>query len=117
MINFYLTKAYVLDNFSAHQIRYQGEIYPTCEHLYHSLKFTNPTIQSKIILTSSPLGAKLLAKDLKSERLKNWSNLKLEKMKMILSLKLKQHPEVRQFLASTQNQELIENSPNDYFGE
>lgn len=36
-------------------------------------------------------------------------------MKMIYQLKYDQHPEVREYLLSTGNQELIENSPVDYF--
>ena len=114
-IKFLLTGAYCLDNFSPHSIVYNGQKYPTAEHLYQALKFDNPKIVAEIIDANSPLQAKIIASKYKQQRINNWSETKVQTMKKVLNLKLYQHPEIQDYLKSTNESELIENNPEDDF--
>lgn len=114
-IKFLLTGSYCLDMFSPHSLVYQGEVYPTAEHLYMSLKFSDPQIVSEIRVAISPVQAKEIARKYRSERIDNWEEIKVEKMELVLNLKFFQHPEIQDYLKSTGIEELIEANPEDYF--
>ena len=116
---FYQLSMYPLDNFSAFQITYNGQIYPTSEHLYQALKFqiTRPDISEEIRLSRSPHEAKELAhleKNAKYVRT-DWDTVKVELMKTICIHKTQQHPYVRKKLLDSGNYPLAELSMSDSF--
>ena len=114
-IKFLLTGPYCLDNFSPHSVIYNRQKYPTAEHLYQALKFSDPKIIAEIIDTNSPMQSKIIASKYKQQRLTSWPEIKVETMKQILNLKFEQHPEIQNYLKSTKDAELIENNPEDDF--
>ncbi len=115
-IRFYTAPFYALDNFSAHAIEIEGVIYPTAEHAYHATKFLDTKYKELIRMARSPLEAKTLANETyASARDPNWESRKTDAMELVLRAKLEQHEEVRQILKRSGSEELIEDSPDDYF--
>lgn len=114
-IFFYESNYYLFSNFSAHEIEYNGVLYKTSEHAYQASKFDDEKIRNEIILSKSPLEAKNLANKYKDLVKKDWDNIKVKIMYEIVKTKVLQHKEVRNVLINTGNDEIIENSPIDYF--
>lgn len=115
-IKFYTDKYYTFDNFSAHAVEYDGKIYPTSEHAYQAAKFQDSHIREAIRSARSPLQAKELANSkFKDSRDPEWENKKVDVMETVLRAKLAQHPEVAAALKQTGNNEMMEDSPVDYF--
>src|SRR5690606_24274629 len=48
-------------NFRRHSLTYEGETYPTAEHLYQALKFKDPEVRAQIRAVQNPKEAKALA--------------------------------------------------------
>ncbi|MFH1173107.1 MAG: NADAR family protein [bacterium] len=113
-IKFYEGEYYLLSNFSAHRVIYQGEEYQTAEHAYQVAKFEDTTVKNKIKNAPSAFLARELGQT-KEGRFKNWEDYKLVAMKEIMKAKLLQHKDVREILKSTGEAIIIKNHPNDYF--
>ena len=85
----------------------------TVDHAYHSAKFDDPKIISKITDAKSPMLAKDVAKKYKSKRKKEFDKVKI--MKDLNLEKARQHKEVRNALKKSENMEIVEDSPFDTF--
>jgi len=115
-IKFYTPKFYVFNNFSAHAIEFGGQVYPTCEHAYQAAKCTDPLGQEAIRNARSPLEAKRLANETyKAARDPDWGNKKVAVVEEILRAKLAQHPEAQEALRESGDEDIVEDSPTDYF--
>jgi ribA/ribD-fused uncharacterized protein len=116
-IKFYTPEFYVFNNFSAHAIEFRGKLYPTCEHAYQAAKCTdNPQGQETIRSARSPLEAKRLANETyKAARDRDWGNKKVAVVEEILRAKLAQHQEARDALRESGTEDIVEDSPTDYF--
>ena len=114
-ILFYEDDYYLLSNFSAHQVKYQGQIYPTVEHAYQAQKLTEEVLKKEVRQAASPALAKETAYRYKGKWRSDWHEVKVEVMKAIVRAKLEQHEEVKQALKKTGTAEIKENSPVDYF--
>jgi ribA/ribD-fused uncharacterized protein len=115
-ITFYTPEFYVFNNFSAHAIEFRGRVYPTCEHAYQAAKCTDPEGQEAIRHARSPLEAKRLANvTYKAARDPDWGNKKVAVVEEILRAKLAQHPEAQDALRASADEEIVEDSPTDYF--
>ena len=115
-IKFYTPRSYVFNNFSAHAIEFRGKLYPTCEHAYQAAKCTDPQGQEAIRNARSPLEAKRLANETyKAARDPDWGNKKVAVVEEILRSKLAQHPEAQEALRDSGNEDIVEDSPTDYF--
>lgn len=118
IVCFYEQEFYVLSNFSSFAIEYQGEVWPTSEHLYHSFKFpNNPEIRERIRLARSAHDAYQIAQRCKAQRREDWDVVKCAHMLKILRLKVAQHPYVKTKLIETRDRVLVEDSwRDDYWG-
>lgn len=114
-ILFYEDTYYLFSNWSAHQIEYKGVLYATAEHAYHSQRFTDESIIHQIASAKSPLLAKEFAYKNKDKQIDEWDEIKINVMTKILQAKAAQHEEVKNALLQTGTDEIIENSPDDYF--
>jgi ribA/ribD-fused uncharacterized protein len=115
-IRFYTPKYTVFNNFSAHATEFEGILYPTSEHAYQAAKCTNPAGKSAIQQARSPREAKKLANvTYASDRDPKWDEKKVSVMESILRTKLEQHAEAREALDETKNEDIVEDSPVDYF--
>ncbi|MDA1359749.1 NADAR family protein [Glycomyces luteolus] len=115
-INFYTPKYYVFNNFSAHSIEYRGKLYPTSEHAYQATKCTDPVGQETIRRARSPLQAKTLANETyRAAKDPDWGRKKVGVLEEILRAKLEQHAEAREALKDSGREDIVEDSPTDYF--
>lgn len=115
-IKFYTPEFYVFNNFSAHAIEFREKLYPTCEHAYQAAKCSDLVGQEAIRNARSPLEAKRLANETyKAAKDPDWKNKKVAVVEEILRAKLTQHPEAREALRKSGDEEIVEDSPTDYF--
>lgn len=114
---FYEQDFYVLSNFSAFRIHWEGADFDTSEHLYHWLKFAgmDHEVQDMIRDARSAHEAFKLAESQKMFRRADWDEVKVDIMREILTAKALQHEYVRRKLFATGNRLLVENSWRDSF--
>ncbi len=121
---FYEQDFYVLSNFSAFSIKWQGRRFPTSEHAYQWEKFEPGTrddqglyVRDRILDAYSAHDAFKLAEQWKWLRRSDWDDVKVPTMLGILRAKAAQHEYVRRKLLATGDRELVENSWRDsYWG-
>ena len=101
----YHTEVFPLDNFSPFGLIMNDLYFPTSEHAFQYLKFvdTNKELAEQIRKALSPDDARRIARENKKYRLSNWSDLKYNKMKEVLELKVEQNPKVKEVLLNTQD--------------
>lgn len=120
---FYEQDFYVLSNFSAFNVMWQGLCFDTSEHLYHWLKFATspdgmsakPELADDILNAPSAHAAFKLAELYRAHRRSDWDDVKVDFMREILRAKAAQHEYVHRKLLATGNRELVENSWRDDF--
>ena len=116
VIRFYTPEYYVFNNFSAHAIEFRGELYPTSEHAYQTAKCTDPRGREAIRNARSPSQAKVLANETyRAAKDPDWGSKKVAVLEEILRAKLAQHPEAQEALRKSGNEDIVEDSPTDYF--
>lgn len=98
---------------SPHPISYQGIEFRTAEALFQWLRFQgHPEVQNEILEQKSPMGVKMKAR--KNRELLNrgekWDESPddLPMIKMVMKLKLEQHPDLKDKLRDTGNAVIIE---------
>lgn len=114
-INFAWNEFENLSNFSAHQIEYNSVIFPTCEHLYHYLRYSDIEIQNKILSAKSPSLVHKISQENKSKQIDWFSDIKIKLMKKIFLLKIEQHRDVYLTLINSEKKLIIKQHPDDYF--
>lgn len=125
---FYEQDFYVLSNFSAFALMWEGHRFDTSEAAYHWEKFvalrvedsehllkTRGAIRRAILFSPSAHEAYKIAERNRDYRRTDWDDVKVGIMRIILRSKAKQHEYVRRKLLATGNRELIENSWRDNF--
>ncbi|KAK0205005.1 hypothetical protein DFS33DRAFT_1324655 [Desarmillaria ectypa] len=108
---------YFFTNFSAHSVVYNGERYPTSEHLFQSFKFEHRPNLAKHIRTCSerPSVAFSEARRFQPEVRPDWKAVNINKMEVALYLKFTQHSDLKREILATGDAELVEDSPKDAF--
>jgi ribA/ribD-fused uncharacterized protein len=121
-VRFYEHDFYVLSNFSAFRLEWQGEIFDTSEAAYHAEKFwgygmvhTSWDLIRTIREAPSAHEAFKIAERNKPLRRPDWDDVKVGIMKRILRAKADQHEYVRRKLLATGDRELVEDSWRDDF--
>lgn len=118
---FYEQDFYVLSNFSAFSLKWQGHRFQTSEHAYHWEKFSPGQLDGKVCVRDAILDAASaheafkLAEKWKPLRRHDWDEVKVDTMRAILREKAHQHEYVRRKLLATGGRTLIENSWRDNF--
>lgn len=117
---FYEQEFYVLSNFSAFAIQWNGLRFDTSEHVYHYEKFNHVKgiagpIQQQILCAWSAHDAFKIAERNKHFRRPNWEYIRVAVMEKILRAKAEQHEYVRRKLLETGERVLIEDSWRDAF--
>ena len=102
-------------NFSPHGIEMDGKWYPTIEHYFQSMKFPGHDHAEKIRQAANPMIAKKLGR-MRAVRLRDdWEAVKLDIMRAAVRKKFSTHRQLLSLLLETDEEELIEASPSDYF--
>ncbi|MHC2069773.1 NADAR family protein [Bremerella sp. T1] len=98
-----------LGNMSPFPVLYEGKKYRTTEALFQALRFDDEKIIESIREQKSPMAAKMIAKKHKDRMVvEPLSRDDLDNMRLVLRLKLLQHPKLRTFLLATGDQEIVE---------
>jgi ribA/ribD-fused uncharacterized protein len=103
---------YLLSNFSAHKVVYEGDEYMTSEHAYQVAKFSDPEIREKIKNAPSAYLAREYGQS-KEGRTPHFD--KVEVMKQIMREKMLQHGDVQEKLLASGDKNIDKNCPTDYF--
>ena len=96
--------ALLLSPFSAHMLEIDGIVYPTLEHAYHSSRFAEQEIKDEILVARSPAEAHSISQRYKSGQIADFPERRFFVMKDLCRIKLEQHPEVREFLLSSEGE-------------
>jgi ribA/ribD-fused uncharacterized protein len=102
-------------NFARFPIEIDGVVWPSTEHYYQAQKFTDPKLQTTIRQAEKPPIAKSLGDKNKAHIRADWESVKDEVMERAVRRKFELHPELRELLLSTGDEELQEAAPTDYY--
>lgn len=119
-INFYLTDAPYgeFSNFASFPIRVDGKLWPTTEHYFQAQKFAGTEHEEQIRLELSPMKAARMGRDRKLPLRPDWDIVKDQIMRIALTAKFTQHPELSSLLLGTGDATLVEHTENDcYWGD
>lgn len=117
-IYFYTTrdKSYgCFSNFSAHGFELDGVWWPTSEHYFQAQKFAGTSHLEEIRQAKTPKIAAKMGRDRKRPLRQDWEAVKEEIMKKALLQKFATHSDILEILLSTGEEEIVENSPFDYY--
>ncbi|MCG7499540.1 GTP cyclohydrolase II [Vibrio sp. Of7-15] len=104
-----------LSNFAPVEVNLEGQIWATSEHYYQAQKFHCPELQEKIRNAKTPDIAFQLSREYVSDVREDWEDIRSEVMKLIVSEKFKQNPQIADKLISTGNCIIKEHSHKDNF--
>lgn len=116
-IGFYPREFYCLDNFSSFKVEYNGHLYSSVEEAYQAAKFEKsaPEIAERIRNSRSAHEAQKIAADNSAFQRKDWNEVKVKLMNILLHLKVEQNPYVMKKLLETVDYLIVEDSPKDSF--
>jgi len=127
-VRFYEHDFYVLSNFSAFTLKWNGIRFDTSEAAYHWEKFfgavldeggplasERASVRYAIIVAPSAHEAFKIAERNAHLRRRDWGEVKVPIMRSILRAKVRQHEYVKRKLLSTGDRELVEDSWRDGF--
>ena len=102
-------------NFYIAPVVIDGYEYKTTEHYYQAMKAEN--IEEHEFIASAETPKEARERGRKCNLRKNWEQLKEDVMKTALSTKFNQHPELKEILLESGEEELVEFAPWDnYWG-
>ena len=104
-------------NFSSHGFELDGKYWRTVEHYFQAQKFAGTEQEETVRRARTPADAKKLGRRPSPPLRNDWEEVKNEVMRKAVSRKFQTHPELRQRLLDTGEEELVERSPSDsYWG-
>ncbi|MBD0340120.1 MAG: NADAR family protein, partial [Microcoleus sp. Co-bin12] len=102
-------------NFSSHGFELDGEYWPTTEHYFQAQKFPATAHCDQIRHAKTPKDAAKMGRDRTRPLRKDWEEVKDDIMRKAVLRKFETHPEIREILLATGDEEIVENSPIDYY--
>jgi len=103
-------------NFSPHPIIVDDVFFHTAEHYFQWMKFPQcSSKQEEILKESNPKNMKRIAWDGKIKPRDDWDVIKDDVMRIALKTKFDTYPHLKKALLDTQDEDLVEDSPNDYY--
>lgn len=118
-IYFYLQteKPYgVFSNFSPHGFTLDGRYYPTSEHYFQAQKFVHSPDDFEAVMNASrPMRCAEIGRERHRPLREDWESVKDDVMRRAVRAKFDAHPELRELLLSTGEEELIEKTSGDYY--
>jgi len=110
-------------NLYRREVRLDGQAFPTAEHAYQAAKARRREVRDWILAAPSPALLAMAAHGLYQwDIVPEWSRIKFERMRAVLSAKFTQHSDLRELLLSTGTARLVEagtvdNAVNRLWGE
>ena len=104
-------------NFSRHGFELDGFWWPTSEHYFQAQKFvtTDSPWFDKIREAKAPKEAAKMGRDRTHPLRGDWESVKDDIMQQAVLKKFETHADLREILLSTGDEEIVENSPIDYY--
>jgi N-glycosidase YbiA len=105
-------------NFSPHSIEMAGANWATVEHYYQAQKFLGTPFEDlmvRIQTAPTPEIAAQIGRNPEYQPHVDWDRRKRDVMYRAVSQKFRTHLSIQQILIETENAEIIEDSPVDYF--
>lgn len=99
-----------LSNFYPAPVEWDGATWPTAEHAYQAAKAADVQWRKKILAAKSPQTAKNLGRKvpMSDEQLREWDEVKVDVMRVVVTHKFTQNPELAEKLIETRDARLEE---------
>jgi ribA/ribD-fused uncharacterized protein len=104
-----------LSNFAPFGIDLDEARWPSVEHYYQAQKFADPRLRNSIRKAAKPVIAKNLADKNKAAIRPDWDAVKDEVMYRAVKRKFELHPQLRELLLATGEEDIVESAPTDYY--
>lgn len=104
-----------LGTFSEYGFDLEGQHWPSVEHYYQAMKFTDEAYREKIRQAAHPKTARKLGRKRKIKIRDDWKKIREVVMTRGVYIKCRTHEELAQALLDTEQRMLVENSQYDYF--
>jgi len=101
--------------FAAFGFELEGKVWPTVEHYFQGMKFSDEARQEKIRTADSPALARKLGRKRSKSFRKDWKEVRQTIMTRGVYTRCRTHPELADALLETGDQKIVENSNFDYF--
>lgn len=102
-------------NFSPHSFNLDGNTWPTSEHYFQAQKFTDKSYSEEIRQAKTAKRAAELGRQRNRPLSPDWEQIKDDVMRRAVLCKFETHSDIRQILLATGDEQIIENSPTDYY--
>ncbi|MBE9198604.1 MULTISPECIES: NADAR family protein [unclassified Nodularia (in: cyanobacteria)] len=102
-------------NFSPHGFELDNLYWSTSEHYFQAQKFMGTFHVEQIRLVKTPKDAAKMGRERSRPLRQDWEKVKDDVMRKAVLRKFETHQDIRQILLATDNQEIVENSPIDYY--
>ncbi|CAB4196933.1 NADAR [uncultured Caudovirales phage] len=102
-----------LNNFDLHPISIYGDTWKTVEHAYQAQKCVDTIDYLQIMNAETPRIARNLGQEVNIRD--DWDDVKYHIMSDCVFAKFTQHKDLQDLLLSTGDEEIIENSPIDFY--
>lgn len=104
-----------LASYASNSFELDGGQWPTVEHYYQAMKFTDTALREQIRCTENPLSAVKLADKNKRHIRNDWKKIKRTIMTRGLYIMFRTHTAATQLLLASGNNKLVEKSQYDYY--
>ncbi|AFY49671.1 hypothetical protein Nos7524_3897 [Nostoc sp. PCC 7524] len=102
-------------NFSAHGFVLDDLYWYTSEHYFQAQKFVGTLHVEQIRLAKTPKQAANMGRERKRPLRPDWEQVKDNIMREAVLCKFATHADIKEILLATGNEEIVENSPIDYY--
>ena len=102
-------------NFSAHGFERDGAWWPTSEYYFQAMKFVGTPHVDAIRRAPTPMIAANMGRERKRPLRPDWEAVKDEIMREAVLSKFARHDNIRAILLGTDDEEIVENAPRDYY--
>jgi hypothetical protein len=110
-----LDPTHPLAAYSRHGFELDGGEWPSLEHYYQAMKFSDEDYRETIRRAAHPADATKLGKSKRHGRRKDWDRVKETFMTRGAYIKCRTHPEIAGVLLATGELPIVETSQYDYF--
>lgn len=105
----------VFSNFSEHGFTLDDQYWPTVEHYYQAQKFPGTSHMEEVRQAANAFDARQLGNDHSRPLRPDWDEVREAVMWKAICSKFTEHPELRELLLATGDEEIVEASPYDAF--
>lgn len=105
----------VFSNFSKHGFDLDGKYWKTSEHYFQAQKFAGTEHYGAVWRANTPREAANIGRDRKRPLRADWEQVKEDAMRRALYAKFTTHQQLKEILLSTGDEQLVEDTTNDYY--